>query len=97
MTLRDNIRNYLYPMTFEEMQREFDISIERKDTERAKLIEEYINECKIKDAIVRNITPEKLDEIQKALENDEPGTSYGSVEIDDELRKDSSGDSSTNL
>lgn len=97
MTLRDNIRNYLYPMTFEEMEKEHQISIERGDTERAELIREYIAECWKKGEFISSLTPDRIDRILKGIQSDEPGEVYGTVEIDDELRKDSPGDSPTNL
>lgn len=96
MALRDNIRNFLYPMTFEEMEREYEISVERGDTRRAMYVREFINECKAKDRAVQSLTPETLDKIKEALESDE-GVPYGTVEVGDELREDCSGDSSKDL
>ena len=96
MALRDNIRNFLYPMTFEEMEREHEISVERGDTRRAMYVREFINECKAKDRAVQSLA-ENLDSVKKAIESDEPGVSYGTVEVDDELREDCSGDSSKDL
>ncbi len=96
MALRDNIRNFLYPMTFEEMEREHEISVERGDTRRAMYVREFINECKAKDRAVQSLTPETLDKIKEALESDE-GVPYGTVEVDDAIREDSTGNSSENL
>ncbi len=96
MALRDNVRNFLYPMTFEQMEREHEISVERGDTRRAMYVREFINECKAKDRAVCSLV-ENLDGVKKAIESDEPGISYGTVEVDDELREDRSGDSSENL
>lgn len=84
MALRDNIRNFLYPMTFEEMEREYEISVERGDTRRAMYVREFINECKAKDRAVRSLV-ENLDSVKEAIESDEPGVPYGTVEVDDEL------------
>ena len=83
-------------MTFEEMEREHEISVERGDTSRAMYVREFINECKAKDRAVQSLTPETLDKIKEALESDE-GVPYGTVEVDDELREDCSGDSSKDL
>lgn len=44
--LRQNIRNYLYPMTIEQMEVELEISHERRDVLRIRFIEEYIAECR---------------------------------------------------
>jgi hypothetical protein len=45
--LRQNIRNYLYPMTPTEMEKELEISHERRDALRIRFIEEYIAECNV--------------------------------------------------
>ena len=41
-----NIRNFLYPMTVSQMREEHRLSLERGDTVRAGLIQEYIEEAK---------------------------------------------------
>ena len=42
--LRSNVRNFLYPATIEEMEKELQISLERRDFLRAYFIEEMIRE-----------------------------------------------------
>lgn len=44
MSLRQNIRNFLLPMTPAEIYRELQISEERRDSERCKYIAEYLQE-----------------------------------------------------
>lgn len=86
MALRDLIRNFLYPMTFEQMEREYEISVDRGDTRRAMYVREYIEECKKKDQIVRNLTPEKIENIKNSLEvalESDQGEVYDTVEIED--------------
>lgn len=44
MSLRQNVRNFLLVATLDELKRELEISISRKDTERAKYVQELIDE-----------------------------------------------------
>ena len=44
MTFRQNVRNYLVPMTMAELQRELNMSVERGDTKRAGYVSEFIRE-----------------------------------------------------
>jgi len=42
--LRQNVRNYLYPMTVAEIQRERELSVKAGDTVRARYVEEFLRE-----------------------------------------------------
>ena len=44
MTLRQNVRNFLLPLTISEVERELIVSIERGDTTRAGYVSEFLQE-----------------------------------------------------
>ena len=44
MSLRQNVRNFLLPMRISEVERELELSLERDDTERAKYVQEFLDE-----------------------------------------------------
>jgi len=44
MSLRQDIRNFLIPLTTAELQRELDLSIDMGDTVRAGYVEEFIRD-----------------------------------------------------
>lgn len=44
MTLRQNVRNFLLPLTIAEVRKELEISVERGDARRAGYIEEFLDE-----------------------------------------------------
>jgi len=44
MTLRQNVRNFLLPLTLQQMQVELDISVEMGDTARAGYVKEFMRE-----------------------------------------------------
>lgn len=44
MSLRQNVRNFLLPMTLPELRRELELSMESGDEERAGYIDEFIRE-----------------------------------------------------
>jgi hypothetical protein len=43
--VRQAVRNFLYPLSLAEMERELVVSIEMDDPVRARCINDYINEC----------------------------------------------------
>jgi hypothetical protein len=44
MTLRQNVRNFLVGLTVTEVQDELDLSVDMGDNDRAKYVEEFLNE-----------------------------------------------------
>jgi hypothetical protein len=44
MSLRQNVRNFLLPLTIAEVEKELEISIERGDARRAEYVREFLNE-----------------------------------------------------
>ena len=44
MSLRQNVRNFLLPLTIAEVEQELIVSIERGDTVRARYVEEFLDE-----------------------------------------------------